>query len=43
MAHDVFISYASEDKPIADGVCGVRNFPATFPDVPGEPGAEGVR
>ena len=22
MAHDVFVSYASEDKPVADAVCG---------------------
>lgn len=48
MAHDAFISYASEDKPIADGVCatlerhGVRCWIAPRDVVPGRPWAEAI-
>ncbi len=48
MAHDVFISYAAEDKPTADAVCAalerdrVRCWIAPRDVLPGVPYAEGV-
>ena len=42
MAHDVFISYSSKDKPIADGICahlegaGIRCWIAPRDISPGE-------
>ncbi len=48
MAHDVFISYASEDKPIADAVCaklegrGIRCWIAPRDVLPGEDWGEAI-
>ena len=48
MAHDVFISYASEDKTVADAVCakleasGVRCWIAPRDVIPGQPYGEAI-
>ena len=49
MAHDVFISYAQEDKPVADAVCatlesqGVRCWIAPRDVLPGKPYPEAIQ
>ena len=48
MAHDVFVSYASEDKTVADAVCGtleangVRCWIAPRDVIPGQPYGEAI-
>jgi hypothetical protein len=48
MAHDVFLSYSSQDKPIADAVCGtlegkrIRCWIATRDVLPGVPYGEAI-
>ena len=48
MAHDVFVSYASEDKPVADAVCGtleangIRCWIAPRDVLPGVPYGEAI-